>query len=160
MCNQTSSAAVLLTVLACAFGQAAHAGEQVLDFKLVTTPIEVKTLEAKQVEGQTVGLMKAFGVASFRDGRVASKEFIFNWDYNKGSGPFFGYSTYTFEDGSSITARFSGALRAGQPMRGEYVVLSGTGAFTGAKGTGAFDAVTHKLSGGNLFNGKLTITTP
>ena len=45
-------------------------------------------------------------------------------------------------------------------MRGEYVVLSGTGTFAGAKGTGAFDAVTHKLSGGNLFNGKLTITTP
>ena len=78
MCNQTSPTAVFLTGLACAFGQAANAGEQVLEFKLVTTPIEVKTLEAKQVEGQTVGLMKAFGVASFKDGRVASKEFNFN----------------------------------------------------------------------------------
>lgn len=151
---------VALAALACAPWQAVSAGEQVLEFKLVTKPIEVKAMEAKYVEGQTVGLMKAHGVANFKDGRVASKEFIYSWDHNKGSGPFYGYSTYTFEDGSSITARFAGTVRAGQPMRGEYTVLSGTGVFAGAKGTGSFDAATHKLTDANLFNGKFAITTP
>jgi len=129
--SKQTSAAVVLTVLACAFGQAATAGEQVLEFKLVT-----------------------------KDGRVASKEFIFNADYNKGSGPFFGYSTYQFEDGSSITARFAGTQRAGQLIHGEYTVVSGTGAYAGAKGSGTFDGVAHKLTGANLLNGKLKITTP
>jgi hypothetical protein len=128
--------------------------------RLETKPIEVKTLEASNVEGQSVGLMKMHGVAFFKDGRVASKDFIYNYDFNKGSGPFFGYSTYQFEDGSSITARFAGTLRAGQPIRGEYTVLSGTGTYAGAKGSGSFDGVPHKLTGANLLSGKLSITTP
>ena len=92
------------------------------------------------------------GVAFFKDGRVASKEFIYNSDSNKGSGPFFGYSTCQFEDGSTITARFGGTQRAGQPIHGEYTVLSGSGVYAGAKGTGSFDGVAHKLTGANLLN--------
>lgn len=153
-------AKIALTVITCAFWQAATAGDQVLEFKLVTLPVEVKTMDVKQVEGQTMGVMKASGVAYFKDGRVASKEFTFGWDQNKGVGPFYGYSTYTFEDGSTIMARFAGTGQAGKPMHGDYTVLSGTGAFVGAKGTGSFDAVPHKLSGANLFNGRFTISTP
>src|SRR5437773_5224711 len=158
--SKQTPAAVVLTVLACAFGQVATAGEQVLEFKLVVKAIAVKSLEAPNIEGQSVTLTKMHGVAFFKDGRVASKEFIFNTDYNKGSGPFFGYSTYQFEDGSSITARFAGTARAGQPTHGEYTVISGTGVYAGAKGTGTFDGVPSKLTGANLLNGKFTITTP
>ena len=159
MSNMTR-ATIALTVLACTCWQAATAGEQVLEFKLVTLPVEVKSMDVKQVEGQTIGVMKASGVAYFKDGRVASKEFTYGWDQNKGTGPFFGYSTYTFEDGSAIMARFTGMGQAGKPMHGDYTVLSGTGAFAGAKGTGTFDAVPSKLSGASLFNGRFAITTP
>ena len=159
--SKQMSIAVALTVLACAFGQPVAAMEHALDFKLVVKPIDVKSLEAPNIDGQAVLLMKMHGVAFFKDGRVASKEFIFNADYNKGSGPFFGYSTYQFEDGSSITARFAGTQRAGQLIHGEYTVISGTGTYAGAKGTGTFDGVAHKLTGGaNVLNGKFTITTP
>ena len=158
--SKQTPAAVVLTVLVCALGQSAIAGEQVLEFKLVVKPIEVKSLEAPNVDGQVVLLNKMYGVAFFKDGRVASKDFIFSADYNKGSGPFFGYSTYQFDDGSSITARFVGTQRAGQLVHGEYTVTSGTGAYAGAKGTGTFDGVAHKLPGANLLNGKFTITTP
>jgi len=44
-------AAVVLTVLACAFGQAATAGEHVLEFKLVVKAIDVKSLEAPTSKG-------------------------------------------------------------------------------------------------------------
>jgi hypothetical protein len=56
---------------------------------------------------------KFYGAAFFKDGHVAAKEFVFAGDFNKGSGPFYGYSTYQFEDGSTITARFAGTSRAG-----------------------------------------------
>jgi hypothetical protein len=152
--------AVVLTVFGCISGQSAYAGEKVLEFKLVVKGIDVKTLEAPNIEGQAVTLMKAYGTAFFKDGRVASKEFIQSSDYNKGSGPFFGYSTYQFEDGSSITARYTGTSRAGQPIHGEYTVVSGTGAYAGVKGTGYFDGVPSKLTGASLLNGKFNITTP
>ena len=158
--SKQTLAAVVLTIVACAFGQAATAGEQVLEFKLVVKPIDVKSMEAPNIEGQAVTLMKMHGVAFFKDGRVASKEFIYSTDFNKGSGPFFGYSTYQFEDGSSITARFAGTQHAGQMNHGEYTVVSGTGAYAGVKGTGTFDAVPHRLTGASLLNGKFTITTP
>lgn len=102
----------LMSPLACA-------GDHNLEFRLVVMPVEVKSFEVANVEGQNVSLMKMTGVAFFKDGRVAAKNFVFNADYTKGSGPFFGYSTYQFEDGSTITARFAGTQRAGQPVHGE-----------------------------------------
>ena len=49
----------------------ARAGEQVLEFKLVTRPVDVKVTEVANVEGQTVMSGKMFGVAFFKDGRIA-----------------------------------------------------------------------------------------
>lgn len=154
-----ASTAVTIAILGF-LARGAAAAEHNLEFKLVVSPVEVKSFEVANVEGQNVSLMKMQGVAFFKDGRVASKNFVFSSDYNKGSGPFFGYSTYQFEDGSSITARFAGTQRAGQPVHGDYTVLSGTGAYAGAKGSGAFDAVPHKLTGASLLSGKFSITTP
>ncbi len=73
----------------------ALAGEQVLEFKLVTKPLDLKATEVANVEGETVVSGKIFGVAFFKDGRIAVKDFIHSADLMKGSGPFYGYSTYT-----------------------------------------------------------------
>ena len=142
------------------FAQGALSADHNLEFKLVVTPVDVKNFEVANVEGQNVSLMKMSGVAYFKDGRVAAKNFVFSTDYNKGAGPFFGYSTYQFEDGSTITARFAGTSRVGQPTHGEYTIISGTGMYAGAKGTGFFDSVPHKLTGSSLLNGKFTFSTP
>jgi hypothetical protein len=66
----------------------AFAGEQKLEFKLVTFRIDPTVLEAANIDGQTITASKAFGVAYFKDGRVAVKNYIFSTEILKGSGPY------------------------------------------------------------------------
>lgn len=136
----------------------AVAGERVLEFKLVTKPVDLKVIEVANVEGQTVVSGKLFGVAVFNDGRIGVKEFINTSDLLKGSGPFFGYSTYTFEEGS-ITARYTGSAKDGKST-GEYTILSGTGAYANATGTGTIESAPNPFKGVNLLNIKLVVKTP
>ena len=102
---------------------------------------------------------KAVGVAFFKDGRVASKDFIITADFRNGSGPFKGYSTYTFEDGSTITASFTGERKPGE-AHGIYTIVSGTGTYADATGTGSFDSVPTKFKDAILYNGKFDVKTP
>ena len=118
----------------------------------------VKITEAANIEGQTVASGKLFGVAVFKDGRIGVKEFVHSADSLKGSGPFYGYSTYTFEDGS-ITARYTGSAKDGRST-GEYTILSGTGAYANATGTGTIESAPNPFKGVNLLNIKLVVKTP
>ena len=93
---------------------AAFAGEQVIEFRYVIHPLEVKTFEAPNIEGQTMVMGKVFGVVAFKDGRVGTKDFIYQAELLNGDGPIHGFSTYRFEDGSSITASFAGEIKGGQ----------------------------------------------
>ena len=137
----------------------ASAGEQVLEFRYVTKPLELKTFEAPKIEGQTMVMGKVFGVVAFKDGRVGTKDFIYSAELLKGEGPVRGFSTYTFEDGSSITASFNGEVKGGQ-RHGVYTILSGTGLYANATGTGSYESVPSKFEGATLLTGKFNVQTP
>jgi hypothetical protein len=144
------SLAIFLSGVALALAAStALAGEQVLEFKLVTKPIDYKITEVANIEGQTVGSGRLFGVAVFKDGRIGVKEFVNSSDSLKGTGPFYGYCTYTFEDGS-ITARYTGSTKEGRAT-GEYTILSGTG---------TIESAPNPFKGVNLLNIKLVVKTP
>lgn len=147
-------------VLAAGVTHVAVAAEQVLDFSLVTRAMDVKTEKVAAVEGAVVSTGRYAGTAVFSDGRIANKEFTFSFDFRKGAGPFFGYSTYTFVDGSALNLRFEGTLAPGKPMRGAYTVLSGTGAYAGATGSGHFEKADDPWENANLYTGRLRIVTP
>jgi hypothetical protein len=139
---------------------AVFAGEQVLEFKLVTKGTDLKVVQAANIDGRAVGAGNLFGVAFFKDGRVAAKDFVGVSDTLKGEGKYWGYSTYTFEDGSSITASYVAEAKDGK-FHGDYSILSGTGLYDKATGTGTFDGLPTKWKdGATLFDGKFNIKTP
>lgn len=146
-----------------ALAQAAIAAEETLKFRLITRNVDMKVVEASQIEGQVLGVATAHGVAIFEDGRIANKEYTFAFDYNKGLGTFHGYSTYTFQDGSSISARFEGdesARGEGTVVKGVYTILSGTSKYAGAKGTGKFVSTQEPWDKTELYNAELHIVLP
>ncbi|MGA8052292.1 MAG: hypothetical protein WCA12_00260 [Burkholderiales bacterium] len=136
----------------------AQAAEKTLEFQLVTKALDPRVVEAPNVEGQSLTQARAFGVAAFPDGRVGTKDFVFTSDLNKGAGTMVGYSTYYFDDGS-ITARFTADAGA-KGMQGKYTILSGTGVYAGAQGTGTFETVANPFKNANLFKARLDVVTP
>ncbi len=137
----------------------AQAAEVSLKFRMVVTDTGGSQLEAKDVAGVSIGAHDAVGVAVFEDGRIALKRFVYMNDGTDAEGTMKGYSTYTFENGDSITASFTGGWDA-QGQHGEYTVLSGTGAYAGATGTGNFAATTFPWEGASRLDGGFTLEVP
>ena len=139
---------------------AAVAGEEHLEFQLVTMGTDVKVSPAPNIDGRVLLSGKYFGVAYFKDGRVAVKDFIGAADLLKGNGSFRGYSTYTFEDGASLVLSYVAESKE-TGLHGDYTVISGTGAYSNATGAGVFDSVPTKWTdGASLFNVKINVKTP
>jgi hypothetical protein len=136
----------------------AFADQKSLEFQLITKYLDARTFEAANVEDQTITQAKGFGVAVFKDGRIGTKDFILSVDKHKGAGTSFGYSTYKFEDGS-ITASFKQSFNP-QGSHGDYKILSGTGAYAGASGSGTFDGVPNPYTGDRLYRVTLQVTAP
>jgi hypothetical protein len=137
----------------------AWAEEHNLKFRLVVTDMSATDLEPANVPGRSIVVVKSTGVAVFDDGRIAKKDFVRYYDGTADAGDFSGYSTYTFENGDSITAKFVAAWSA-EGVGGDYEVLSGTGAYEGATGTGRFDGTPVPWEGSELLTGTFKLQVP
>ena len=81
------------------------------------------------------------------NGETVGVEMLGNVSYQKGSGPFFGFVTYTFADGSSLGVQMQGLAAAAADASsttfaatlgvisgtGKYATMTGTGTFTGSR---------------------------
>ena len=77
---------------------------------------------------------------SLIDGQPVGVELLGNVNYVKGSGPIFGFVTFTFADGSTLGVQFQGAATA--TANGDEAsfaatlgVIGGTGTYASATGT-------------------------
>lgn len=141
------------------FVGSAWAEEQNLKFRLVVTDVSTTNIEPANVPGRSIGVVKSTGVAVFDDGRIAQKDFVRYYDGTEESGDFTGYSTYTFENGNSLTARFVAAWSP-EGVGGDYEILSGAGAYEGVTGTGRFDGVTDPWDDADLLTGTFKLEVP
>jgi quercetin dioxygenase-like cupin family protein len=90
----------------------------------------------------TYGWNQLVGTATV-DGQSVGVELLGNVNYVKGSGPIFGFVTFTFADGSTLGVQFQGAATA--TANGDETsfaatlgVIGGTGRYASATGTGIF----------------------
>lgn len=134
--------------------------EQVtLRFQLVTQDVETTSYDSPVEGGNTLEIAKAVGTAVFEDGRIAQKIFTYNADNAAESGTLVGYSKYVFENGDALNLKFSASWSA-KGVDGDYELISGTGAYEGATGSGRFDSVSAEWTGATLFDGSFTLEIP
>jgi hypothetical protein len=134
----------------------AAAEEQTLHCKLVTHRLDTPAA-LPEIGGHSVDAGQYMGVATCDDGRIAYKRFVVISDGAGQNGSFKGYSTYTFENDDALTLSYTGTWDASSE-RGDYTLVSGTGKFAGATGTGSFKALDEPWEEANLYDISLELT--
>ncbi len=137
-------------------GHAVGAAEQTLRFRLVTQQVGPPSA-LPEIGGHKVNVGQYMGVATFEDGRIAHKRFVDVSDDTPENGTFKGYSTYTFQNGDSLTLGYTGGWDS-NGATGRYTLISGTGAYAGASGTGEFKAIDEPWDEASMFEGSFTLT--
>jgi hypothetical protein len=149
-----------ITLTTLAFGIAvvgdALAGEKI---KVQATNVfhitEATSHPVEDVEGHVLILYKGEGVELLKGGELVSTLNLGYLDYIKGTGPFHGYTTSTYRDGSTIVSKWQGeatvsewkgegsekvlVIRSG---KGANIFVGGTGRFKGIEGRGTFSYTT------------------
>jgi len=149
-----------IALIAFAFGVVlvsdALAGEKIkVQARNVFHLTEVTSHPVEDVEGHVMILYKGEGVELLKGGELVSTLNRGYLDYIKGKGPFHGYTTSTYRDGSTIVSKWQGdatvsewkeegsdkvlVIRSG---KGTNIFVGGTGRFKGIEGRGTFSYTT------------------
>ena len=151
-------------------GSVPQATAETLSFKGLNHVTKVEMVPIADVEGHVITLTLREGVAVFEKGELAWLKNTFIRDLINGAGTGDAYFTYTFMDGSSITARMKGTFNAtpqgvtsGTKWNGD--IIHGTGQFQGIKGTFTSSSKRLPLEKGEpeakaLFQGTIVYTLP
>jgi hypothetical protein len=133
---------VMLSVAALTvFAAVSLAGAETIKGRQVQFISKAEVLQIGDVPDHIIGIYDQTGLASFETGEVASMTIKGTLDYIKGTGPIQGYMVYTFEDGSTMTAKYQGTTRpdpSGKGARWEttWTYIQGSGRWAGIQGGG------------------------
>lgn len=120
-------------VLLFAFGPiVTQAVAETMDFKLISMVEKVERVKVSDMEGVVIGVMDRKGLSVFENGDIATTACRGTFDTKKG---FQGYSSLTFEDGSTIVLSWKGPTSR-VPPGGKFGGYSA--AFEYAIGSGRF----------------------
>ena len=138
---------ILLSVIAFVFSftfglypNIANAEER--EFKVTSYLVDMQFIPVSDVEKHAVGLFDRRGVAIFENGETAAYHTRGTWDFIDSNGDFNGYTTLTYNDGSTTMVKYSGNMKKESGKlpkytgKGEYI--KGTGKYEGIKGTVSF----------------------
>jgi hypothetical protein len=131
----------ILVISAWVLGSAIQVGAETLNYKFYTYVIKQEDVPVGDVEGRNVGIRVRGAFYVFEKGEIATTNSVNTQDLVKGSGPYMGYATINFEDGSTIIMKSQGTTTGRAPGRsyatGEFTseIIKGTGRFEGIKGT-------------------------
>jgi hypothetical protein len=95
------------------------------------------------VPGHVVGVVQGNGLTFPEKDEPGAYSIQTVFDFINGSGPHWGYSMATWEDGSTTVIKFKGTTTATQGgkvsvFKGTYTYIKGTGRYEGIKGDGSY----------------------
>ncbi|MFY9705792.1 MAG: hypothetical protein WCA42_13095 [Desulfobacterales bacterium] len=103
---------------------------------------KLEYIPVADVDKHIVGTYERRGVAVFENGEIATHHTIGTFDFVDSNGPFQGYSTMTFKDGSTTIDKYDATMtkESGKmpTLKGKSEYIKGTGKYEGIKGTITF----------------------
>jgi len=113
--------------------------DEALKFRMITHVTSAQSLDIGDVDGHMASLTRFSGLAFLPDGTVGTVQFASLADYTNGAGTFTLFPVLSFDDGSALWLKSTGAGTVdGTKTRfvGTLIVLGGKGRFEGAEGEG------------------------
>ena len=144
----------------------ARASDLTLNYQAVMHVDDANGIAVFEDDEHLIGTGAFSGIAIFGEDDIARHQYVGFFDLTDGSGAFHGYALWTFDDGSTLRARYDGSVRQVAPDDAEVSAafhdFSGTGRFAKATGTGRFEgrrfeAVTE--GGATYLKGTLSLST-
>ncbi len=140
-----------------------HAEELRLPYTAETKPIAMQTHPVGSDTGHVLGVAAFDGTARV-DGEDAQHGYAGQIELTDGAGTIRGYAHWSFDDGSSITARYEGIVYAASDnskidFEATWQEVQGSGRYDGASGSGVFSG--KRIEGGKTrIAGELNLTVP
>ena len=140
-----------------------------VEYQITSYLVRVDFIPVPDVDKHGIGIYERRGIAIFKDGETAAYHGYGIWDFIDNNGPFQGYSTLTYKDGSTTMVKYSGNM-VKEPEKlptymgkGEYI--KGTGKYEGIKGNYSFSAkyitpYNKETKGDVVVNAKVSYTLP
>ena len=121
-------------------GSVPQATAETLNFKILNQVTKMEMAPIADVEGHFMGLIVREGAIIIENGEFGWAKGTHTGDLIKGAGTMDVYSTFTLQDGSTITTHTKGMTQGtpqGAPSAVKFTgdIIHGTGRFQGIKGT-------------------------